>query len=107
MTADDKKRATLNFGNEAETPAVPSVDPSAVKAAARAVGFRDAESAGNIPRLLQDPHDGRGARPDAPNSSRPGCAPKRSRRSMPVPTSIKLRWPRRSSEQWRRFCKVN
>ena len=38
MTADDKKRATLDFGEELNTPPVPPVDPNAVKAAARAAG---------------------------------------------------------------------
>lgn len=45
MTGDDKKRATLNFGDEPETPAVPPVDPNAVKAAARAAGFRETPKA--------------------------------------------------------------
>ena len=45
MTADDKKRATLNFGDEPETPAVRPVDPNAVKAAARAAGFRETPKA--------------------------------------------------------------
>ncbi|MQW30260.1 stability/partitioning determinant [Sinorhizobium meliloti] len=41
MTGDDKKRATLDFGDDLETPPVPPVDPNAVKAATRAAGFRD------------------------------------------------------------------
>lgn len=45
MTADDKKRATLDFGDELDTPPVPPVDPSAVKAAARAAGFRETPKA--------------------------------------------------------------
>lgn len=40
MTADDKKRATLDFGDLPETP-IPAVDPNAVKAATRAAGFRE------------------------------------------------------------------
>lgn len=41
MTADDKKRATLDFGDELDKPPVPPVDPNEVKAAARAAGFRE------------------------------------------------------------------
>lgn len=41
MTGDDKKRATLDFGDDLETPPVPPVDPNAVKAATRAAGFRE------------------------------------------------------------------
>ncbi|MEC5293762.1 stability/partitioning determinant [Aurantimonas sp. C2-6-R+9] len=41
MTADDKKRATLDFGDELDKPLVPPVDPNEVKAAARAAGFRE------------------------------------------------------------------
>jgi hypothetical protein len=33
MTGDDKKRATLDFGEDLETPPAPPVDPNAVKAA--------------------------------------------------------------------------
>lgn len=40
MNADDKKRATLDFGDLPETP-IPAVDPKAVKAATRAAGFRE------------------------------------------------------------------
>lgn len=41
MTADDKKRATLDFGDELDKRPVPPVDPNEVKAAARAAGFRE------------------------------------------------------------------
>lgn len=41
MTADDKKRATLDFGDEQDKSPVPPVDPNEVKAAARAAGFRE------------------------------------------------------------------
>ncbi|NSY46880.1 stability/partitioning determinant [Agrobacterium tumefaciens] len=42
MTGDEKKRATLDFGDELETPPLaPPVDPNAVKAATRAAGFRE------------------------------------------------------------------
>ncbi|KIP99958.1 stability/partitioning determinant [Agrobacterium tumefaciens] len=42
MTGDEKKRATLDFGDELETPPpAPPVDPNAVKAATRAAGFRE------------------------------------------------------------------
>lgn len=41
MTTDDKKRATLDFGDEQDKPPVPPVDPNEVKAAARAAGFRE------------------------------------------------------------------
>ncbi|MDX0500817.1 stability/partitioning determinant [Sinorhizobium medicae] len=44
MTAEDKKRATLDFGDLPTTPA-PPVDPSAVKAATRAAGFRETPKA--------------------------------------------------------------
>lgn len=40
MSADDKKRATLDFGDLSEKP-IPAVDPNAVKAATRAAGFRE------------------------------------------------------------------
>lgn len=45
MTRDDKKRATLDFGDDLETPPVPPVDPDAVKAATRAAGFRETPKA--------------------------------------------------------------
>lgn len=45
MIIDDKKRATLNFGDEPEASFVPPVDPSAVKAAALAAGFRETPKA--------------------------------------------------------------
>lgn len=48
MTADDKKRATLDFGEELNTPPVPPVDPNAVKAAARAAGFRETPKAAEL-----------------------------------------------------------
>ena len=40
MSSEDKKRATLDFGNLNDTPA-PPVDNDAVKAATRAAGFRE------------------------------------------------------------------
>lgn len=48
MTGDEKKRATLDFGDELETPLVPPVDPNAVKAATRAAGFRETPKASNL-----------------------------------------------------------
>ena len=45
MTGDEKKRATLDFGDDLETPAAPPVDPNAVKAATRAAGFRETPKA--------------------------------------------------------------
>ncbi|GCA53796.1 stability/partitioning determinant [Brucella tritici] len=48
MTGDDKKRATLDFGDELNTPPVPPVDPNAVKAAARAAGFRETPKAAEL-----------------------------------------------------------
>jgi len=45
MTADDKKRATLDFGDDLNTPPAPPVDPNAVKAATRAAGFRETPKA--------------------------------------------------------------
>lgn len=44
MSGEDKKRATLDFGNLNDTPA-PPVDNDAVKAAARAAGFRETPKA--------------------------------------------------------------
>lgn len=44
MSTDDKKRATLDFGNLDNTPA-PPVDNNAVKAATRAAGFRETPKA--------------------------------------------------------------
>ena len=41
MTSDEKKRATLDFGEDLEPRPSQSVDPSAVKAATRAAGFRE------------------------------------------------------------------
>ena len=49
MTADDKKRATLDFGDELDKPTVPPVDPNEVKAAARAAGFRETPRAPELP----------------------------------------------------------
>lgn len=62
MTGDEKKRATLDFGDELETPPAPPVDPNAVKAATRAAGFRET--------------------PKAPELSKPsaGKPPRRTRR---------------------------
>lgn len=45
MTGDDKKRATLDFGDDLDTPPAPPVDPNAVKAATRAAGFRETPKA--------------------------------------------------------------
>lgn len=45
MTGEDKKRATLDFGDDLDTPSAPPVDPSAVKAATRAAGFRETPKA--------------------------------------------------------------
>lgn len=45
MTGDDKKRATLDFGDDLDTPPVPPIDPNAVKAATRAAGFRETPKA--------------------------------------------------------------
>lgn len=45
MTGEDKKRATLDFGDDLNTPPAPPVDPSAVKAATRAAGFRETPKA--------------------------------------------------------------
>lgn len=44
MSTEDKKRATLDFGNLNDTPA-PPVDNDAVKAATRAAGFRETPKA--------------------------------------------------------------
>ena len=49
MTGDEKKRATLDFGEELETPLTPPVDPNAVKAATRAAGFRETPKAEENP----------------------------------------------------------
>lgn len=46
MSTDDKKRATLDFGDLDNTP-VPPVDNVAVKAATRAAGFRETPKAAN------------------------------------------------------------
>ena len=45
MTGDEKKRATLDFGDDQATPPVPPVDANAVKAATRAAGFRETPKA--------------------------------------------------------------
>lgn len=45
MTGDDKKRATLDFGDNLDTPPAPPVDANAVKAATRAAGFRETPKA--------------------------------------------------------------
>lgn len=44
MTSEDKKRATLDFGDLDNTPA-PPVDNDAVKAVTRAAGFRETPKA--------------------------------------------------------------
>lgn len=44
MSSEDKKRATLDFGNLNDTPA-PPVDNDAVKAVTRAAGFRETPKA--------------------------------------------------------------
>lgn len=54
MTGEDKKRATLDFGDLPSTP-TPPVDPEAVKAVTRAAGFRE------TPRATASP-----APPDVP-----------------------------------------
>lgn len=48
MTADDKKRATLDFGDELDRSPAPPVDPKEVKAAARAAGFRETPRAADV-----------------------------------------------------------
>ena len=48
MTGEEKKRATLDFGDELETPATPPVDPNAIKAATRAAGFRETPKAADF-----------------------------------------------------------
>ena len=45
MSGDDKKRATLDFGDDLEATPVPPVDQNAVKAATRAAGFRETPKA--------------------------------------------------------------
>lgn len=45
MTGEEKKRATLDFGDDLNTPAAPPIDPSAVKAATHAAGFRETPKA--------------------------------------------------------------
>lgn len=56
MTGDDKKRATLDFGDDLDTPPVPPIDPNAVKAATRAAGFRETPKAPELfPSLLGRP----------------------------------------------------
>src|SRR5690606_719850 len=45
MTGDDKKRATLDFGDDLDTPPAPPVDPNAVKAATRRAAFREPPNA--------------------------------------------------------------
>jgi hypothetical protein len=44
MTGDEKKRATLDFG-DLETPPAPPVDAKAVREATRAAGFRETPKA--------------------------------------------------------------
>lgn len=44
MTGDEKKRATLDFG-DLDTPPAPPVDTKAVKEATRAAGFRETPKA--------------------------------------------------------------
>lgn len=44
MTSEDKKRATLDFGDPDNTPA-PPIDADAVKAVTRAAGFRETPKA--------------------------------------------------------------
>ena len=56
MTGEDKKRATLDFGDDLNTPPAPPVDPSAVKAATRAAGFRETPKAPELfPSLPRRP----------------------------------------------------
>ena len=45
MTGEEKKRAMLDFGDDLEAPAVPPLDPIAIKAATRAAGFRETPKA--------------------------------------------------------------
>lgn len=45
MIGEEKKRATLDFGDDLETPAPTPVDPNAIKAATRAAGFRETPKA--------------------------------------------------------------
>ncbi len=62
MTGEDRKRATLDFGDGPDRPPAPPVDPDAVKAATRAAGFRETPKA-----------------PD-PFAPPPGRPPRRTRR---------------------------
>ncbi|MCZ4348169.1 stability/partitioning determinant [Devosia neptuniae] len=48
MTGEEKKRATLHFGDELETPATLPVDPNAIKAATRAAGFCETPKASDF-----------------------------------------------------------
>lgn len=48
MTGEEKKRATLDFGEEPETLSIPAVDHNAIKAAARAAGFRETPKAPDL-----------------------------------------------------------
>lgn len=54
MTGEDKKRATLDFGDLPSTPA-PPVDPEAVKAVTRAAGFRETPRATATPATPEVP----------------------------------------------------
>lgn len=49
MTSDEKKRATLDFGDDLAPAHVPPVDTNAVKAATRAAGFRETPKAQSAP----------------------------------------------------------
>lgn len=48
MTGDEKKRATLDFGDDLEKPSAPPVDQNAIKAATRAAGFRETPKAPDL-----------------------------------------------------------
>ncbi|ODT74353.1 MAG: stability/partitioning determinant [Pelagibacterium sp. SCN 64-44] len=75
MSADDKKRATLDFGDLPET-SIPAVDPNVVKAATRAAGFRE------TPRAP-------GSEPAEPAAVKPRRARRKTGRTQQFATRLK------------------
>lgn len=98
MTDDDKKRAMLNFGDASQVSAVPPVDPNALKAAARAAGFRETPKAPDVPpapsaRLTRRTRRKTGRTEQF--ATRLRAKTLEAIYTMSMPTSTKLRWPRR------------
>ena len=99
MSSEDKKRATLDFGNLNDTPA-PPVDNDAVKAATRAAGFRETPkaAASETAAPIRAPVE-LVEKQDVQNNSLHAFGQRRSRQFTTMRISMRSRWLRPSSAQ--------